>query len=88
MKLTPCRSNEELQNVLEKHPDNTFSTDGTERRKVQNLDYESQKDLFSGKKEDHTLKNNIIFDYGSEVLFLSQTYGGKIHDKTIYDEDN
>ena len=88
LKLTPCRSNEELQNVLEKHPDNTFSMDGTERRIARNLDYESQKELFSGKKKDHTVKNNIIFDDGSEVLFLSQTYEGKIHDKAICDEDN
>lgn len=88
IKLTPCRSNEELQTVLEKHPDNTFSMDATERRIARNLDYESQKELFSGKKKDHTVKNNIIFDDASEVIFLSQTYEGKIHDKAICDEDN
>jgi hypothetical protein len=88
LKLIPCRSNEDLQNVLEKHPDNTFSMDATERRVARNIDYESQKELFSGKKKDHTVKNNIIFDDSSEVLFLSQTYEGKIHDKAICDEDN
>ena len=44
--------------------------------------------MFSGKKKDHTVKNNIIFDDSSEVLFLSQTYEGKIHDKAICTEDN
>lgn len=51
LKLTPCRSNEELQTVLEKHPDNTFSMDATERPIARNVDYESQKELFSGKKK-------------------------------------
>ena len=51
LKLIPCRSNEDLQKVLEKHPDNTFSLDATERRIGRKVDYESQKNCLVARKK-------------------------------------
>ncbi|MFT6205390.1 MAG: hypothetical protein ACJAZY_003004 [Spirosomataceae bacterium] len=46
----------------------------------------TQKDEYSGKKKQHTHKNFAIADPNGQVLFLSQTYEGSVHDKTIWNE--
>jgi DDE superfamily endonuclease len=48
---------------------------------------EDRKTYYSGKKKVHTLKNNVITQRGGKVLFLSDTYEGKKHDKKIADEE-
>jgi len=60
--------------------------DATERRIPRSVDYERQKHEYSGKKKTHTVKNNLIVDQQNQVLFLSSTYPGSIHDKRIADE--
>src|SRR6266853_5175691 len=40
---------------------------------------------YSGKKKDHTVKNVLLVNALLLILFLSDTYGGRVHDKPIAD---
>ena len=62
-----------------------FTADVTERPIARNLDIEAQKEEYSGKKKQHTVKNLVICDDQKRVLFLSDLYEGKTHDKVILD---
>ena len=44
-----------------------------------------QKESYSGKKKDHTVKNVLLVNAPLTILFLSETYGGRAHDKRIAD---
>jgi hypothetical protein len=59
--------------------------DGTERRIVRPQDPAAQTDCYSGKKKDHTVKNVLLVNALLLILFLSDTYGGRIHEKPIAD---
>src|SRR5262245_38014636 len=63
----------------------TFAHDGTERRIVRPQDPAEQTACYSGKKKDHTVKNVLLVDALLLILFLSDTYGGRVHDKPIAD---
>ena len=58
-----------------------FAHDGTERRIVRPQDPAEQTDCYSGKKKDHTVKNVLLVNALLMILFLSDTYGGRVHDK-------
>src|SRR5262249_11055320 len=62
-----------------------FAHDGTERRIVRPQDPAEQKACYSGKKRDHTVKNVLFVNALLLILFLSDTYGGRTHDKTMAD---
>jgi hypothetical protein len=62
-----------------------FAHDGPERRIVRPQDPAEQKDSYSGKKKDHTVKNVLLVNALLLTLFLSDTYGGRTHDKLIAD---
>ena len=62
-----------------------FAHDGTERRIVRPQDPAQQTECYSGKKNDHTVKNVLLVDTPLTILFLSDTYGGRVHDKRIAD---
>jgi hypothetical protein len=77
----------ELLNALEKEASQDLLIDGTERRRQRPKDNEKQKELYSGKKKDHTVKNILVTGYNDdEVKYLSNTCEGKKHDKKIADE--
>ena len=59
--------------------------DGTERRIVRPQDPPQQTACYSGKKKDHTVKNVLLVNALLLILFLSDTYGGRVHDKRIAD---
>lgn len=61
---------------------------GTERPIRRPSDPERQKTFCSGKKKGHTVKNLVLTDPDRRVLYLSQTYEGKKHDKAIADEED
>ena len=63
-----------------------FFHDGTERPINRPKDKEDQKTYYSGKKKQHTVKNNVIIDDTCKILFLTPTCEGKKHDKRIADE--
>jgi len=45
----------------------------------------AQTECYSGKKKDHTVKNVLLVNALLLILFLSDTYGGRVHDKRIAD---
>jgi hypothetical protein len=83
----PEREPEKLEAVLSRCPSLEFIIDGTERPLNRPQDSEARKKYYSGKKKAHTLKNNVITQRGGKVVFLSDTYEGKKHDKKIADEE-
>ena len=54
-----------------------------ERRIVRPQNPTEQTDCYSGKKKDHTVKNVLLVNAPLTILFLSDTYGGRVHDKRI-----
>src|SRR5262249_48616998 len=60
-----------------------FAHDGTERRIVRPQDPVEQKASYSGKKRDHTVKHVLLVNALLLILFLSDTYGGRVHDLRI-----
>ena len=47
--------------------------------------FAEQTDCYSGKKKDQTVKNVLLVNAPLTILFLSDTYGGRTHDKPIAD---
>jgi hypothetical protein len=81
----PERQPARLATVLSECPGLEFIIDGTERpinRPQNNL---LQQDTYSGKKKRNTLKNVVISERRGKVKYLSDTYGGRVHDKAICD---
>ena len=60
-----------------------FAHDGTERRIVRPQDPAEQTTSYSGKKKDHTVKNVLLVNAQLIILFLSDTYDGRVHDLRI-----
>ena len=48
---------------------------------VRPQDAAEQTACYSGKKKDHTVKNVLLVNAPLMVLFLSETVGGRVHDK-------
>lgn len=82
----PLRRGGLLKNKLEKLNITQCYIDGTEREIPRSTDYETQKAYYSGKAKKHTVKNNVVSDNQGRILYLSDTYNGKTHDKRILDE--
>lgn len=61
--------------------DETYIIDVTERA-IQRDSYE-QETFYSGKKKTHTLKNALLVSSLGLLVWLGQTYVGKVHDKTM-----
>jgi DDE superfamily endonuclease/Helix-turn-helix of DDE superfamily endonuclease len=61
--------------------------DGSERERQRPQDKQAQTDHYSGKKATHTDKNLLISHAESgQVLYLSPTEPGRMHDKRLADE--
>ena len=86
-KQLPEREPARLKVVLETCPSLEFMIDGTERPINRPKDPADRKRYYSGKKKAHTVKNNIISERQGKVVYLSDTYEGKKHDKKIADEE-
>jgi hypothetical protein len=85
----PANSDKELQCLLSK--DETADKklllhDGTEREIPRPTDNDLQKDKYSGKKKKHTVKNAVIITACCLIMYVSKTFSGRIHDKTIADQ--
>lgn len=87
-KQLPERESANLEAVLDACPSLEFMIDGTERPINRPKDKGDRKTYYSGKKKAHTVKNNIISARGGKIIFLSDTYEGKKHDKKIADEED
>lgn len=84
----PARPGDDIEIFSEEYEEKTYWHDGTEREINRPLDYQEQKEYYSGKKKSHTIKNVILINVFCGVIFLSATCTGKIHDKTIADTSN
>ena len=62
-----------------------FSYDGTERRLERPQDPAEQTRCDRGKNKCHTVKNVLLINAALMILFLSDTYGGRVHDQRIAD---
>lgn len=62
-----------------------FFHDSTELPIQRPTDPQVQKAYYSGKKKQHTIKNNLVIDAACKVVLLTPTCEGKIHDKRIGD---
>ncbi len=58
----------------------------TERQVPRCIDSENQQEDYSGKKKLHTMKNLVIRDERGYLVFVSDTYQGSTHDKSIWDQ--
>jgi hypothetical protein len=86
--VMPARNDRELQELLqrEEHCDKKLLLhDGSEREIPRPVDNDLQKEMYSGKKKKHTVKNAFIVAACCLILFVSRTFSGKVHDKTIAD---
>lgn len=74
---------------IEEYPElSEFIVDCTERSIQRPKDYKIQQEYYSGKKKHHCIKNQILVSPQTKrVLAVSDTYSGRIHDKTIFEKD-
>lgn len=74
---------------IEEYPElSEFIVDCTERSIQRPQDYQIQQEYYSGKKKHHCIKNQILVSPQTKrILAVSNTYSGRIHDKTIFEED-
>ena len=77
--LSLCENENENENSF-------FFHDGTERPINRPKDTDGQKTYYSGRKKQHTLKNNIVSGEDCKVIFLTETCEGKKSDKKVADE--
>ncbi len=74
---------------LEEYPElSEFIVDCTERSIQRPKDNQTQTDHYSGKKKQHTVKNQILVSpKTSRILAVSDTVPGTIHDKKLFEVD-
>lgn len=86
MQLLPERNADKLYMSLKVLAGYFILLDGTERPIPRPVDNERQEYYYSGKKGYHTIKNNLIINKEQQVLYLSPTVEGKLHDKRLAEE--
>lgn len=85
--VLPARKINSVQEFLERFPAvKELLIDGTERPVQRPKDKQKQKERYSGKKKKHTQKNIVAANRKKEILFLSSTRGGQVHDYTLLKE--
>ncbi|MEP0924369.1 transposase family protein [Leptolyngbya sp. ST-U4] len=87
-KQLPERSPWRLERVLKEYPMLELIIDGTERRINRPKNKADRKQYYNGKKKTFTVKNLVISQRQGKVVYLSDTYEGKKHDKAICDEED
>jgi hypothetical protein len=63
-----------------------FYHDGTERAVQRPMSVDEQQEYWSGKTKQHTVKNILLIDAQCTIRWLSATYAGKWHDKTLVED--
>lgn len=78
-----------LNELIEVHPDlREAIVDATERPIRRPKDKLQELGHYSGKKKDHTIKQQILLNpRDKKILYVSKSYGGKKHDKQLFEED-
>lgn len=79
----PKRQISSVEELLKYFPEaEDLFIDGTERRTQRPKNPKTNRKRYSGKKKAHTRKNTIICNEKKEILLVSKTKDGKIHDLT------
>ncbi|MEM7659083.1 MAG: transposase family protein [Bacteroidota bacterium] len=86
LQLLPVRNGSELRDQLDDHYNQHFHYDGTDRGVQRSENQQRQREHYSGKHREHTVKNLTLCDDRQYVHYLSATCPGKQHDKSIADE--
>lgn len=86
MRKLPQRSADQLYYLLNKCLTTALLMDVAERKIGRSIDYQVQKEHYSRKKGTHTLKNLVMTTLTQEVLYLGETFEGRVHDKKMYDQ--
>lgn len=90
MGLMPAETEKELSDRLSEYAKRKETPvllhDGTEREIPRPAIPEEQKEMYSGKKKRHTVKNAVVVTISCLILFVSPTVPGKMHDKRMADE--
>lgn len=86
MHVLPYEHSDKFYYTLQAIANYLLCLDATERPIPRSTDYQRQSYEYSGKKKCHTVKNNLITDHQGNILYLSHTYPGSVHDKAIADE--
>ncbi len=76
----------QMSDVTYAPEDSLYFHDGTERPILRPRDPATQREYYSGKKKQHTVKNDLVSNMECKILFLSTTAAGKKHDKRLADE--
>ena len=84
-KCMPARTNAEFQTILKTFEAKELIHDGSEREVPRPQDKDLQENQYSGKKKKHTIKNAFVASMFGVILFVSPTYAGRVHDKSIAD---
>ena len=83
----PERQGKAVASVLAKYDGEAFTMDAAERSVERSQDDDNQQDHYSGKQKDHTVKNNLMCRDNQQIVYLSETYEGRVHDKKIADQE-
>jgi len=85
-KAMPATTNEDFQALANKLENKELLHDGTEREVPRPQDMDAQKDMYSGKKKKHTVKNAVIATMLGVILYVSPNYAGPVHDKRMAED--
>lgn len=85
-KAMPATTNNAFQELTKNLETKELLHDGTEREVPRPQCQDAQKNLYSGKKKKHTVKNAIISTMLGVILYVSPAYAGRVHDKRIAEE--
>ena len=79
--VLPKRQMRSVEEFMSLCPDvKDLFIDGTERPVQRSKKHKLQKKNYSGKKKTYTRKNTVVTNEKREILFISPTKGGRIHD--------
>ena len=79
------RTPEELKEALEEA--RKVLIDATERKHRRPSKDEEQKELYSGKKKQHTVKNTVIATGERVIIYVGKTFAGRRHDYGMFKEE-
>jgi hypothetical protein len=86
LQMLPCREPSHFYLSLRLLSGQVLFMDVTERAIPRSIDAERQRHEYSGKKGCHTLKNLLVSQQQNQILYLSATVAGSMHDKALADE--
>ncbi len=87
--VVPERDGDQVPSQLKRRTaSKNLILDGTERRRQRPKNREKQAQHYTGRKKAHTDKNVVVVERSTrQVAFLSATYPGSVHDKTVAEQE-